>query len=119
MILSTLDLTILKAHLEQIKCFRNKWDNRKLSAKNKNFGLCENLNLFVISSLFNLSFYRNFDIYTGEPAYPIPHPTTCPIAAYDLCYPKYDRRTEYGRNRYKYLLHIIDTLEHIIQKGEI
>lgn len=110
---------VLKA-LQKAKHFKKKWDARKLSETDKESGLCRK-NLVIGWVLkypeIRKKFKKQYPEYYKSPVFPIKHPTLVNYNAFIRC-PKYDRRTQYGRERYKFLCALIDLYEEILTDYE-
>lgn len=55
--------------------------------------------------------------YSGNKLYPVPHPTLHPRTAYDNC-SKWDKRTQYGKDRWELLQFIIKHIEDELKRRQ-
>lgn len=88
----------------------------KTKTPNKSNGICLNvqvlscdLDIFSIRRdyfYYCVSAYRDWPKYTGDGDYPVPHHEEDPDVAFDFK-PLWDRRTQYGRDRWELLDHLI------------
>lgn len=88
----------LKEQLEKLK-------DLKASVPFKSQGICAYSSVFLVADLS-----QHWPKHSGNELFPVPHPEATPVYAYSH-YPKWDKDTEYGRNRYELLEFLIEQLE--------
>lgn len=109
------DIVYLKSALKIAIDFKNRWEQRKLTKDEKQYGLCWNIALTGFNGDVLDYINKHYVGFSGHCLYPVAHPTYIPSVAYCLYKGDlYDRRTEYGRNRYQFLLTVIEVLSELI-----
>ena len=82
--------------------------------------LCGNLNNFVycFADDYIKSIAPDWKKFTGSSSYPVPHPTMHPAIAYYAISNLWDRRTQYGKNRYEFCEFVRERMIKDLEKND-
>lgn len=99
--------------------------NRKIKPRRKAFGLCTEFkeefeNQGVMTNLGHHIDFTKYPNFSGNPHYPIKsfNNRYAPITKHKLTKNLWDKRTKYGKERYKFCLWCADELERLMNKQE-
>lgn len=84
---------------------------------NRDFGVCANVSKATARfPLCHRLLVENWEHYSGDPVFPVPHPTKTPAQAFqDACINKWSRNTDYSKKRWEFLDYLIASLEECIK----
>lgn len=104
------------------ECLKKLLDKKNLDT---GMGICTNFkstygdSLSTVMKEHDISF-KDWPLYSGDAAFPVPHGSNLPnevdfTASYaymsSIMFNKWNKRTKYGRNRYKLLVWLIEQFE--------
>lgn len=84
---------------------------------NRGFGVCFNVSTEARGfPLCHRLLIENWEHYSGDPVFPVPHPTKTPSQAFqDARISKWSRNTDYGKKRWEFVDYLIASLEECIK----
>lgn len=112
--------------------FLDAMENIKDNEHNNRFGVCtlvgryferhyeyeEYETLFAVWLQWAHGTWTEWELYSGDRNYPVPHPEHRPDHAYGLTYNKWDMDTEYGKNRMKLLEFLISKAKEKLEENK-